>query len=57
MTKKDYIGLVGIINSASQDSNDTMDKKVFIDKLCQWLKQDNPNFKESVFRVACTGNK
>lgn len=47
MTRKDY----NLIADAIRISED---KKDIIENLCRWLKEDNPAFKENVFRKACT---
>jgi hypothetical protein len=63
MTKKDYIALAKLINGATLVSQvefrdipgkymTAIDKDHFVNKLCGFLKSDNPNFDEVKFRKA-----
>ena len=50
LTKRDYNELVRIIKVSGLMPNK------FVDMLCDWLRQDNPNFDESKFRAALGSN-
>jgi hypothetical protein len=58
MTKKDYIALASIIKKNSTCANlrrgftHVLITGSFMNELCQYLKNDNPNFDEVKFREA-----
>lgn len=53
MTKKDYVLIANAINESLGSVDSTSDIHYFIDKLCLALKQDNQNFNEKIFKIAC----